>query len=60
MVPMQNKSAYSNSCGLFSIALATALAFECDLSKLEFVESDMRNHLKTCFEEGTIRMYPVK
>ena len=60
MVPMQKQAAYSNNCGLFSIAVATALAFECDLSKLEFVESEMRNHLKTCFEEGTMSMYPVK
>ena len=60
MVPMQKQAAYSNNCGLFSIAVATALAFECDPSKLEFIESEMHNHLKTCFEEGTMSMYPVK
>ena len=57
---MQKQSAYSNSCGLFSIAVATAIAFECDLLKLELVESEMCNHLKTCFDEGTMSMYPVK
>ena len=46
--------------GLFSIAVATALAFECDPSKLEFVKSEMLNCLITCFEEGTTSMYPVK
>ena len=60
MVQMQKQAANSNNCGLFSIAVATALAFDHDPSKLQFVESEMRNHLKTCFEEGAMSMYPVQ
>ena len=56
MVPMQNRQPVWS----FSIAVATALAFERDPYKLEFIETEMRNHLKTCFEAGATSMYPVK
>ena len=59
MVPMQKQTANSNNCGLFSIAVATALAFNYKPSKLQFLESEMRSHLKACFEEGTMSMYPL-
>ena len=51
---MQKQTVNSNNCGLSSIAVATALG---DPSKLEFVESEMHNHLKTCFEEGAMSTY---
>ena len=54
MVPMQKQTANSNNCSLSSIAVATALG---DLSKLEFLKSEMRKHLKTCFEEGAMSTY---
>ena len=59
MVPMQKQAAGSNNCGLFSIAVATTLAFDSTPSKLQFVESEMRSHLKTCFEKGAMSMYPI-
>ena len=57
MVPMQKTD--SQLCALFSIAVATALAFDYDPSKLQILESEMCSHLKTCFEEGAMRMYPL-
>ena len=36
MVSMQKQSANSNNCGVFLIAVATALAFDCNPSKLQF------------------------
>ena len=56
MVLMQKQTANSNNCGLFSIAVATALAFDHDPSKLQFLES---GHLKTYFEEGAMSMYSL-
>jgi len=34
MVQMQKQTANSNNCGLYSVAMATTLAFDCNPSKL--------------------------
>ena len=41
-----------NDCGLFAIAVATALAF--GSSPVEFQQSGMREHLLKCFEDGVM------
>lgn len=41
-----------NDCGLFAIAVATALAFGSNL--VEFKQSGMREHLLKCFEDGVM------
>jgi len=46
MVPMHKQISNSNNCGLFSVAVGTALAFDVNPSKLQFLESEIRSHLK--------------
>ena len=43
-------------CGLFAVAFATSLAFGQDV--FEFQQDKLRSHLKVCFEEKYIRMFP--
>ena len=43
-------------CGLFTVAFATSLAFGQDV--FEFQQDKLRSHLKVCFEEKYIRMFP--
>ena len=47
-------------CGLFSIALATALAFELHPSKLKFDQSMMRQHLVNCFNKEKMVPFPCQ
>ena len=47
-------------CGLFSIALATAIAFGKQHGKLKFRQEELRSHLVTCFNKGEISMFPCK
>ena len=48
MVECQNQCG-SNDCGLFSIAIATAIANGIDHIKLKYEQDDMRMHLLQCF-----------
>ena len=50
----------SYDCGLFAIAFATAIVLGKQPGLLLFEQSKMRQHLKKCLEEGTIKMFPVK
>ena len=43
------KKIESNDCGLYAIAIATALAYEVDPSTLLFEQNEMRTHLANCF-----------
>ena len=49
----------ADDCGLFSIAFATALCAEKDPHKCSFQQSEMRSHLKLCFERGELAMFPA-
>ena len=42
--------------GLFAVAFATSLAFGQDV--FEFQQDKLRSHLKVCFEEKYMRMFP--
>ena len=54
MAKMQKQQSHSNNCGLFAIAVTTAILFKDDLEKLVFKEQEMRQHLLQCFEKATI------
>ena len=48
----------SKDCGLFSIAIATALAFGAHPSKLKFDQLKMRQHLVNCFNKECMIPFP--
>ena len=50
------KQVGTNDCGLFAVATATALAFGLDPVKVQ--QGSMREHLRKCFEEGSITPFP--
>ena len=49
----------SKDCGLFAIAVATAIAHGADPTSLRFDQAAMRNHLVQCFKDGVMTMFPV-
>ncbi len=46
-------------CGLFSIAIATALLFGEDPSNIRFNQVDMRNHLLKCYDTKFLSLFSV-
>ena len=48
-----------NICGLYAVAVATAIAHDVNPSKLLFKEDQMRHHLSSCFEEGFLSTFPT-
>ena len=46
-------------CGLFAIAVATALAFRHNPRTLTFEQTLMRPHLIQCFEKGELILFPT-
>ena len=58
MAKMQKQQSHSNNCGLFAIAIATAILFKDDPEKLVFKEQEMRQHLLQCFEKATMILFP--
>ena len=49
----------STECGLYAIAVMTALAFGHDPALLVFDQNSLRMHLGECFEAGYIQMFPA-
>ena len=47
-----------NDCGIFAIATALSIALGLDPSKLNYNQELMRNHLKSCFENKYLKMFP--
>ena len=47
-----------NDCGVFAIATALSIASGMDPSKLNYNQELMRNHLKSCFENKYLKMFP--
>lgn len=56
-LPDVQKQVGFTDCGLFAIAFATNLAFG-KTSKFEFQQDSLRPHLKACFEEKCIHIFP--
>ncbi len=48
-----------NDCGLFAIAVSSALASGLDPTKMNFDQERMRSHFVSCFELGTITLFPT-
>ena len=49
----------SKDCGLFAIAIATAIMHGADPTSLRFDQAAMRNDLVQCFKDGAMTMFPV-
>ena len=49
----------SSECGLYAIAIATAIAFALDPASFVFRQEDMRAHIVECFEKGKMSHFPV-
>ena len=46
-----------NICGLYAVAVASAIAHDINPSKFLFKEDQMRHHLSSCFEEGFLSTF---
>ena len=53
------KQTESNICGLFAIAVATAIAYDKVPSDMHFVEHKMREHLCKCCEKSFLYTFPT-
>lgn len=58
MAPLQ-KQVGGVDCGLFSIAVITALAFHVNPANITFDQAAMRKHLVSCFETQYLRPFPT-
>ncbi len=45
-------------CGLYAIAYAVDLCFQCNPSTVKFHQKDMRGHLIKCLEDGRFSRFP--
>ena len=45
-------------CGLFAIAMSTALLFNIDVTAIYFHQLEMRHHLHACFKTGLMSPFP--
>ena len=57
MAKIQKQQPNSNNCGLFAIAIATAISFKTNPEQ-SYKEPEMRQHLLQCFEKGAITLFP--
>ena len=55
MQPMQ-KQVGGTDCGLFAIAVISAIAYGIDPSQLQFKQEEMREHLLNCFKNDIISL----
>ena len=54
-----NRQTGGKDCGLYAIAVSTALAFHHDPSAIKFDQSSMRPHLVACFEKKVFSPFPT-
>ena len=54
-----NRQTGGEDCGVFAIAIATALAFSKNPVAITFNQPTMRSHLVACFEKGTFSLFPT-
>ena len=54
------KQSGSTDCGLYAIAISTAIAYGSDPQELIFIQSDMQVHLIDCIQKQSMKEFPVK
>ena len=47
-----------SDCGLFALAFATSLCFGENPSDITYIQHEMRSHLRQCFDERSISLFP--
>lgn len=52
------KQVGGTDCGLFAIAVITAISYDEDPSKLHFIQEEMRSHLLNCFKNNVLTPFP--
>ena len=57
MQPLQ-KQVGGTDCGLFAIAVITAIAHGKDPSQIQFKQEEIRNHLLNCLKDKYITLFP--
>ena len=58
-IKIMQRQGGGDDCGLFAIAIATALAFGVDPAELTFQQDTMRARVLKCFEEGLMTLFPT-
>ena len=46
-------------CGLFAIAISTAIAYGVDFTSLKFNQKEMRAHVVICFNDKIMTLFPT-
>ena len=54
-----NKQTGGQDCGVYAIAMSTALAHYEDPTVLRFDQPSLRPHLITCIEKGEFSLFPT-
>ena len=52
------KQVGSQDCGLFAVAMATAILNGHDTKTIQFNQQKMRDHLARCYEEQSLTPFP--
>ena len=58
-VMKMQKQVGAQDCGLFAVAIATAILFGHDTS-VRFNQKIMRDHLAKCFQEKSLQQFPAE
>ena len=59
-VARSQKQTGGTDCGLFAIAISTAIAFGKNPGKLKLHQETLRSHLVNCFNKKLISLFPCK
>ena len=52
------KQVGSDDCGLYAIAILTALAYKINVAEVKFDQSKMRRHFIDCIEAKFLTLFP--
>jgi hypothetical protein len=58
-LPSVQRQYGSKDCGLFALAVCTAIVHGVDPSKIQFNQPQMRPHLIACYENNNLLLFPV-
>ena len=59
VMPIAKQSGCTD-CGLYAIAIATAICYNVDPVTVVFAQDELRPHLLQCFEKKTLQPFPIK
>ena len=59
IMDVSKQSIGSSDCGLYAVAITTALAYGVDPVTMVFNHDDMRPFFIECFEKGELQLFPT-